>query len=191
MQPAQGFLLPGARRQQAPPVEIEHPQLAAVVDLQIVSVHVRMIDAAVVKIVDRRADRLPEFGAPWSFSYAIREWPYIRYPDGDDVRRIKRTVAAISRGRGARRAQIIGSHLRKHAPLDKRSRRVLAGPDVSIADEFANQAATQKVPQNELPRYITDVHRMAAAASSERSLHRLRMRPATRYKPGVGDLLDS
>jgi hypothetical protein len=143
-----------------------------------------------VELADRRAGGVPERLVAGPKRDVLRQRMYFGNAHGDDVGRVSQPVTAIAGGGRPRYPQIVDRELRKQAPLDERPRAVLAGPDVPVADQLADQSATHEVTQHELPRNIADVHRIAAPAGAMRSRQRFRMQPARGLEAVFGNLVD-
>ena len=164
VQAHEGLLLPGTRLPQAPPVEIQHPEAVLYVDLQIVGIHVGMIDARRMKLLDVGTDRAPVRRLARSVRNDLRKGTDVGNTQRDDVRGVEKPAPDVAGSRRPGHAQPIVCHLREHAPFAKGPRIVLARPDVMVTNELAGQAAATIVAQHELPRPVADEERRAATA---------------------------
>lgn len=78
MQPVQSLLPPGAWLHESTFIEIEHPQIVLLVYLQVIGIHVRVIDAYIVEMMNRRPDRRPKAVVLWRFGYYFGQRPDAR-----------------------------------------------------------------------------------------------------------------
>ena len=178
LQPREHRSFPRAAHTDPAAIEVEHVDVVARANEQVVRVQVRVLHAARMQRTDALADRMPRFVRQGRLLQRLGQRTAHRQFCGDQIGAVKESGTLIPgryrRGHG----QPPGSQLAQQAPLRKRARAVGAGPHVEVVRESGNESAAAIVAQHPAPA-LARAHEGNRAAPATSRLERA-LRPPVR-----------